>query len=37
LEFCKDALVRQFGMEWYEEALATMKVWTDEKNNEGKS
>ena len=37
LEFCKDALVRQFGMEWYVEALATMKVWTEEKNNEGKS
>ena len=37
LEFCKDALVRQFGMNWYAEALATMKVWTEEKKNEGKS
>ena len=32
LEFCKDALVRQFGMEWYKDAVITMKVWTDEKN-----
>jgi hypothetical protein len=33
LEFCKDALVRRFGLEWYEEALKTMKVWIDEKNS----
>lgn len=32
LEFCKDALVRRFGLEWYEEALKTMKIWIDEKN-----
>ncbi|PCJ80743.1 MAG: hypothetical protein COA49_07910 [Bacteroidetes bacterium] len=32
LEFCKEALVRRFGLEWYEEALKTMKVWIDEKN-----
>lgn len=31
LEFCKDALVRRFGLEWYEEAVKTYEVWKQEK------
>lgn len=31
LEFCKEALVRRFGLEWYEEAVKTYEVWKQEK------
>ena len=31
LEFCKEALVRRFGLEWYAEALQTYEVWKQEK------
>lgn len=31
LEFCREALVRRFGVAWYEEALNTYKVWHESK------
>ena len=31
LEFCKEALVRRFGNEWYEEAVKTYEVWQEKK------
>ena len=31
LEFCKEALVRRFGLEWYEEAVKTYEVWKQKK------
>lgn len=32
LEFCREALVRRFGLEWYEEALKTYEIWRQEKH-----
>jgi hypothetical protein len=31
LEFCKEALVKRFGLEWYEEATKTYEVWQQKK------
>ena len=31
LEFCKEALIRKFGIEWYEEAVKTYEVWQQKK------
>ncbi|MBM71897.1 MAG: hypothetical protein CL847_03845 [Crocinitomicaceae bacterium] len=31
LEFCKEALVRRFGLEWYAEAVKTYEVWKQKK------
>jgi len=31
LEFCKNALVRKYGEEWFEEAMKTYEVWQQKK------
>lgn len=31
LEFCRDALVRRFSLEWYDKALKTYEVWQQNK------
>jgi hypothetical protein len=32
LEFSKEALVRRFGLEWYNEALKTLEVWREKRD-----